>query len=133
MNNLSIKISHANLAKIQKALKKNSSTLNEIRIGNQSLSKFLHNAISIESESPELNTKAIILEVAGDHTTDPHDLPLTINLQLNLHYEDDEYALLYIRLNNLVKEYKPTASLKKSEVNDCETVEDCVDLVKNNI
>lgn len=84
-------------------------------------------------DTPEIRTKRIILQIAGDFSTKPIDLKDNVKLKINLLYGDDEYSLLQMRLNSLVKEYKAGASVSDDEAGDCVTVGDCTELVDSKI
>lgn len=121
--------------RIRQLLKKNAVVAKAMKIGGNSITSFLVAAITHDdkSDTPEIRTKRIILEIAGDFSTDPATLQNALDLAKNLIYGDDEYSLLQIRLNRLVKEYKRTASVSEDEATNCSTVGDCVTLVNDKI
>ena len=95
------------------------------------------NAISILKSSfllteiegdTDLKIKAIILFVAGNHTTDPATLPGSKELVKNLKYGDDEFRILRLQLNRLLTELAKS-SVSMAEVKKCEKVSDVVKLV----
>lgn len=106
-----------------------------LKIGNASLTDFLIvNSLSDDQkDSPEIRTKRIILHIAGNFTTNPATLKDGIDLVQNLLYGSDEYTLLQMRLDTLVKEYKASASISSSEAGNCSTVGDCTQLVDSKI
>lgn len=127
-------ISQTKFSKLHAKLKAFEKKNGPIKIGNSSISNFLleHSEFEEDLEEPiQIRTKRIILRIAGDYTTSPNDLKGTDKLKSNWGYGDDEYALLQIRLNKLVKEYKDSASISKTEANDCEKVSDCIKLVND--
>jgi len=86
-----------------------------------------------QPERYDVATKRIILEIAGDDTTDPSTLGESLKLRDNLQYGDNEYVLLQIRLDEYVKSCNKDASVTPAEVNACTTVGSCVDLVKKHL
>lgn len=98
------------------------------------LSKFLMANLNLpKGDNVSIRTKRIILQIAGDFDSDPNDLADEMKLVKNLLYGDDEYQLLQIKLDLLVKEYKKDASIADNEASDCATVKDCLDLVNAKI
>ena len=127
---LSIKTSQ--FAKVHAKLKKFDTENKALKIGNMSLSNFLVANMDSQDdagESKEVRTKRIILHIAGDFSRDPQTLQNSIQLKSNLGYGDDEYSLLQIRLDKLVKESNKTAGTSPAEINNCAKVGDCVSLV----
>jgi len=125
-------IDDAKFAKLHAAVKSFEAKNGSIKIGKLSLSSFLLANTSVSNDrndSKPVRTKRRVLHIAGDFTTDPSTLSGTIKLKANLHYGNDEFALLQIQLNKLVKEYLSSASVSKTEADKCETVADCVKLV----
>jgi len=121
--------------RLRKLLKSNPETAEKMKIGRNSIKQFLIAAVTHDDQSDPASTrvKRIILEIAGDFNTDPSSLQNSLDLAKNLMYGDDEYSLLQIRLNKLVKEYKKTASVSEDEAANCSTVGDCVSLVDGKI
>ena len=119
------------IAKIKKMEAADSS----LKIGNASLSSFLiaNSLADDQKDTPEIRTKRIILHIAGNFTTNPETLQDGINLRLNLLYGSDEFTLLQMRLDTLVKEFKASAGISSSEANDCSVVGDCTALVDSKI
>lgn len=130
---LQLKISDFN--KVHSKLKKLESKDKSLKINGIPISSFLTANSNIEdkADSPEIRTKRIILHIAGDYSSRPEDLKDNIKLKINLLYGDDEYSLLQIRLNSLVKEYKKTARVTNDETNNCSSVGDCTKLVNSKI
>ncbi len=130
-----ILIKPADFKKVHAKLKKLESKDPSLKINGLALSHFLlaNTSFDDKADPPEIRTKRIILQIAGDFSTKPEDLKDNIKLGINLLFGDDEYTLLQMRLNALVKEYKPTASVSDDETNDCVTVGDCTKLVKSKI
>jgi hypothetical protein len=127
-----ISISRTRFAKLHTRLKKLEQGDNVPKIGSMRLSAFLvaDAALADDKNDPKpIRTKRIILLIAGDFTTKPENLNGSLKLKTNLGYQADEYVLLQIRLNKLVKEYVPAASVSSKEATDCEKVSDCVTLV----
>jgi hypothetical protein len=120
------------LAQVYSKLKKLESKHATLKIGKMPLSHFLIAHSEFENdlpESKELKTNRIILYIAGQFNTDPASLKPATRLKQNLGYQADEYSLLQIKLDKLVKQYKPTARISSGEANNCDTVGDCQDLV----
>ncbi len=132
-NNLKFKIS--DFKKVHSALKKFEIKDSSLKIKGFPISSFLiaNSIIDDGNDSPGIRIKRIILHIAGDFTSKPEELNETIKLKINLLYSDDEYSLLQIRLDSLVKEYKNTASVTEDETNGCITVGDCTKLVNSKI
>ncbi|MCW3118229.1 MAG: hypothetical protein JWM28_2311 [Chitinophagaceae bacterium] len=127
-----VSISRARFAKLHARLKKLEQGDNVPKIGGMRLSSFLvaDAALADDKSDPKpIRTKRIVLLIAGDFTTKPENLSGSLKLKTNLGYQADEYVLLQIRLDKLVKEYIPTASVSSAEATACEKVSDCVTLV----
>jgi hypothetical protein len=105
------------------------------KINGTPISSYLtaHASFDDKADSPEIRTKRIILQIAGDDSTKPEDLKDNIKLKINLLYGVDEYAILQMRLKSLVKEYKKTADVTKVETDNCSSVGDCTKLVNSKI
>ena len=130
-----IKLSASAFRKLHAKLKKIESANSNHTIDGWNLSSFLiaNAAADDKTDPPAIRTKRIILQIAGDFTTKPENLKNAVDLVKHLLYGDDEYSLLQMRLDSLVKENKSTASVSDSEASDCGTVGDCVDLVDSKI
>jgi hypothetical protein len=130
-NNVNFKIS--DFKKLHMTLQKLEQTDPKLKIMGLSISNFLIAKLGIEDESDsrEIRTKRIILQIAGDFTSKAEELEDDLKLKINLLYSDNEYSLLHMRLNRLVKEYKNTVKVTEDEVNDCTTVGDCTKLVNS--
>jgi hypothetical protein len=133
MKKITFTMSTANFAKAHKKLKQFEIDNDPIKIGSSNLSSFLLSTIRFDDsqDSKIIRTKRRILHVAGDFGTDPSTLQGSIDLKTNLHYGDTEYLLLQVQLDRLVKEYKSTASISKTEMDASEKVKDCVKLVND--
>jgi hypothetical protein len=132
MRKSSISINPSKFAKIHATIKKFEKENKAIKIGKMSLSNFLvanTDILTPVTENIETRTKRIILQIAGNYSKDPQKLQNSVQLRGDLGYGDDEYYLLQIRLDKLVKEYNKTAGINSTEANDCEKVGDCVSLV----
>jgi hypothetical protein len=131
--NLHLKIS--DFIKVHSKLKKLESKDQSMKINGIPISSFLtaNSSFGDNADPPEIRTKRIILQIAGDFSSKPEDLNDNIKLKINLLYGNDEYSLLQIRLNSLVKEYKKTASMTNDETNNCSSVGDCTRLVNSKI
>lgn len=79
------------------------------------------------------DVKTIILAIVGNKNTKPRDLPDTHKLVEDLGYNDDLLDFLHIALNNYVDHKNPGASISQTEIENCETVGDCITLVKSKI
>lgn len=103
--------------------------------GNNKLYREMMGSAFLEDESSNIvtKTKKIILYIAGDFTSDPEELQNEIDLKDELNYQDDEYSILQMRLNKLVKEYNDDESIDEDETNDCDTVGHCVKLVQSKV
>jgi hypothetical protein len=128
-------IKSTDLKKIHAKLKRFEADNGSLRIAGMSLSHFLIAKVSFDDQDdePEIRTKRIILHIIGDYSSKPEDLPDNTNLVDNLLYGDDEYSLLQIRLNLLIKEYDPTSGVSDQDVISCETVGECTTLVDSKI
>ena len=129
-----INISQSKFSRLHAKLKAFEKKNGAIKIGNKSLTNFLLSSSEFsfgENEPKHIRTKRIILQIAGDYSTSPNDLKGTIKLKSNLKYGTDEYALLQTRLDKLVKQYKPSATISSTEANNCEKVSDCTKLVND--
>lgn len=78
------------------------------------------------------DVKTIILAIVGNKKIKPRDLSDEHRLE-NLGYNDDLLDFLHIGLNNYVDHKNPGATIKQKEMDECETVGDCVKLVKSKI
>lgn len=121
--------------KLHSKLKKMEAADSSLKIGNTLLSNFLigNTVADDQKDTAEIRTKRRILHIAGNFTTKPETLRDNIELVKNLLYGDDEYTLLQMSLDTLVKEYKASASISSSEAGDCTTVGDCTGLVDSKI
>ena len=132
MRKPSISIKASKFARIHAKIKNFEKENKAIKIGKMSLSSFLvanTEFLSPVAESKEVRTKRIILQIAGNYSKDPQTLQNSVQLKSSLGYGDDEYYLLQIRLDKLVKEYNKTTGISSTDVNRCEKVGDCVSLV----
>lgn len=131
--NISMKTS--DFKKLLKKLKGLEEMNPSAKIGKFATSKFMIAAANPDdiADSPEIRTKRIILQIAGDFDTNPATLSNSLSLKLNLQYGDDEYSVLQMRLNKLVKSIKASASIDDDETGDCKIVKDCVTLVNDKI
>ncbi len=132
---MKLTIKPADFKKVHSKLKKLESEDNSLKINGLTISNFLlaNTSFDDKDDLPEIRTKRIILQIAGDFSTKPEDLKDNIKLRINLLFGDDEYSLLQMRLNSLVKELKPDASISDDETNNCTTVGDCTKLVKSKV
>lgn len=87
----------------------------------------------VADEPPATAVKRIILAIAGDDATDPDTLRESLNLRNNLHYGDNEYTLLQIRLNDYVQSKNKDASITADDAGGCDSVGDCIALVEGKI
>jgi hypothetical protein len=130
-----IKLSASAFKKLHAKLKKIELANPNHTIEGWSLSSFLlaNTAVDDKNDPPAIRTKRIVLQIAGDFSTNPANLDNRVRLARDLLYGADEYSLLQMRLDALVKEYKSSASVSESEANDCVKVGDCVNLVDSKI
>lgn len=129
-----ITLDQAAFAKIISTLKTFEKKKKPITIGRKSLPKFLATTVETGDDASDpkyVRTKRRILYIAGDYSSSPYTLAGTLDLKANLGYGTDEYSLLQLRLDELVKEYLATANVSKKEANDCKKVSDCVTLVNS--
>ncbi|MBL0183748.1 MAG: hypothetical protein IPP96_16265 [Chitinophagaceae bacterium] len=130
-----ISLKPGDFKKLHAKLKKLEVADPSLKIGNTLPSNFLiANAVADDqTDTPEIRTKRIILHIAGNFTTKPETMGDEIDLTINLLYRSDEYTLLQMRLDALVKEFKASASISSSEATGCSTVGDCTALVDEKI
>lgn len=130
-----ITLKTADFKKVYTQLKKLESKGDIFKINGLSLSGFLIASATFDDhdDTPEIRTKRIILQIAGNSSVKPENLPDHIKLGLNLLYGDNEYSLLQMRLNALVKTYNTKESVSDNETSDCVTVGDCTVLVNSKI
>lgn len=79
----------------------------------------------------DINT--LILAIVGNKEIKPKDLPPSHRLVEDLGYDDDLLDFLHIALNNYVDHKNPGSSISQKEMDDCETVGQCIELVKSKI
>ncbi len=130
MEQYNIRISAASYKKLQKKLLQY-----KIKIGGQELGTFLiaNSVIDDVAHERDLRAKRIILHIARDFDSSPGDLHNDIRLADHLAFGFTEYTLLRRRLDRLAKEYKRTAKIGLKVVNECQTVNDCINLVNAQI
>jgi hypothetical protein len=136
MSKKMLSISESKFAKLHAKLKSLEKENHSFKIGSKNLSHFLLENTEFEDDTNEpwaIRTKRVILYIAGDYTTSPNDLQVTIRLKENLGYGEDEYTLLQNRLNKLVKTHDTSLSIDKEETDACEKVRDCIKLVEKKI
>jgi hypothetical protein len=83
----------------------------------------------------DINTdvKLRVITASGKTGLTPNDILREDKLKTNLDYSSDDYDILQILLDKYVKNIKSTSSVSSTEINKCETVGDCIDLVKKKI
>ncbi len=86
-----------------------------------------------EQEPVPIQVKRKIISAGHLAGTTPETLAESSNLSSDLLFESNEYALLCLKLQKLVFEKKPEATLSCSQVSACETVQECIDLVQSTI
>ena len=98
-------------------------------------SQFLLFAIQPENhkENPKNRVKTILLQLAGDFQTKGGNLSDKLDLKTHLLFTEAQYALLFLKLNALLKEYQQEKKISIKEIECCQTVLDCVELVERNI
>lgn len=128
-------INPSDFKKIHTQLQKMEAKNKALKINGLSLSNFFIANVSFDDfyDSPEIRTKRIILQIAGNSSIKPENLPNDIELATNLLYGENEFSLLQMRLNNLVKSINSSKSISQNETDKCETVGDCVQLVNTKI
>lgn len=131
----SITLKAGDFKKLLLKLKKMEAADPSLKIGNTLMSHLLigNTLTDDKKDTPEIRTKRIILHIAGNFTTKPETMGDEIDLTINLLYGSDEYTLLQMRLDVLVKEFKASASINSSEAGGCSTVGDCTALVDSKI
>ena len=80
-----------------------------------------------------IEVKTIILAIVGNGKIKPKDLPDSFKLEEDLGYNDELLDFLHAALNNYVDHKNPGATFSQKEMDDCETVGDCVTLVETKI
>ncbi len=75
----------------------------------------------------DTKVKRAILNVKGNYSSDPSELPNSMNLKANLLYNSNEYIMLAIKLNELIPD--KTKRITMAEMSNCKTVSDCIILV----
>jgi hypothetical protein len=80
-----------------------------------------------------IDVKTIILAIVGNGKIKPKDLPEDYNLEEDLGYNDELKDFLHAALNNYVDHKKSGVTISQKEMDDCETVGDCVTLVNKKI
>ena len=83
----------------------------------------------LSQESIAYEVKKAILNTKGDNSTDPYELLDAINLKDNLLFNNNDYIMLALRLNELI--LIPAKKITIAEINKCKIVGDCVALVKS--
>ena len=79
------------------------------------------------------DVKLRIIAASGKNGLTPNDILREDKLKTNLDYSQDNYHILQIMLDKYVKSIKAASSVSSAEMNKCETVGDCIDLVKKKI
>ncbi len=130
MNKHNIYINPVAYKKIHKKLLKYN-----IKIGGMNIMNFLiaNSSIQDSANSPTLRTKRVILHISGNLDSKPEDLANESHLRQNLLFGHIEYLLLRRRLDQLTKEYVKGTKISIKEVQDCQVVGDCIDLVNSKI
>jgi|GEM_PF-5597379 len=95
--------------------------------------KFPKLPATAKNEPHDVAVKRMILQIAGDFSTEPGSLRESLSLRDNLQYKDNEYSLLQIRLNSYVKTQRKDSLISAEEVNGCNKVGDCIDLVEGKL
>jgi hypothetical protein len=85
------------------------------------------------NEPAAVTVKRIILNIAGDFSTEPSALQESIDLRRNLQFKDNEYRLLQIRLDEFVQTKKEGATVSTDEANGCSTVGDCISIAESKL
>lgn len=129
-----ITIKKTDLARLHKAIKQLEKD-SDRRVKGFKASGFLIAATDIEADEADvpLEVKTIILHVAGDFSTDPKTLKDGIKLDLNLLYDEDEFAILAMRLTKLVRKYNRAESVTTDEVTACANVGKVLEMVNEKI
>lgn len=86
-----------------------------------------------KEEALDIQVKRKIISAGGIVGQDPATLSNRLRLVDNLMYDDRKYQQLCNLLQKLVAVSKPSAKLKCSDVADCETVGDVVELIDKTI
>lgn len=135
MKKFKVEISWQDYQKLHAKIKELETAGKTAKIGKRKISDFFlaRTTFTDAGESIDIRVKRIILIIAGDTTSEPSTLGDTLSLKLNLQFLSNEFSLLQIRLDRLVKEFKSTAKVSNSEASNCKTVKDCIDLVNKKI
>jgi hypothetical protein len=75
------------------------------------------------------SVKIAILKTTGDH----HPNPATVDpkaLMSDYNFSFADYANLTIRFDQIAIQYNPGADLSETDVENCITVQDCIDIVE---
>lgn len=127
MNKYNVYIPESSYRKIQKKLQNY-----EIKIGGMNIRNFLIANSNVDDSAYSLKTrvKRIILHIAGDFDSHPKELDDQTSLE-KLNFRHHEYIMLRKRLDQLLKEYDKSGKISAIEVNNCRSVEDCLQLMKH--
>lgn len=95
-------------------------------------SLFLRSAIQPyeQAESIKSRVKTIILHIACDFRTQASQLSEKLDLKTHLLFSKEQYTLLFLKMNELVREQDPELRISIKEIRECRTVGDCVHLVE---
>lgn len=87
------------------------------------------NDINIPADLDD-QVKKIIIAVGGLAGMTPDQMDDDDSLSNDYQFDAPKFALLCIRLQQLVQSYKPSGSIKCDDVSNCDTVGDVIKLVR---
>lgn len=89
--------------------------------------------INLTERDVTTDVKLRVIAASGKTGLTPNDILREDNLKINLDYSSDDYDILQIMLDKYVKNIKPGSFINSAEINKCDTVGNCIDLVKKKI
>lgn len=128
MNNSIVQVPLRTLEKLLTYLKQNEKDFNKF-IDGKMPSAFLQESIDFSLQSRnDSNVKIAILKTKGYRKPNPDNLDSDMEMS-EFDFNDVQYMSLTARLIEIAQKDNPTAYIKISLVMDCDTVQDCIDLV----
>ncbi len=126
-------IGNVALAALLKRVKSARVVDGKVFIGSEELSDYLANQLGYESDDHSIKNlvKAAILRAAGKNGA-PQELPDATSVS-DLLTSEAQFVLLTSYLDSIVKHFNAKGAVVLKEVNECETVQDIIDLVNGKI
>jgi hypothetical protein len=117
---------HIVIRALQKFEEKNPGLL----LSKQPISKILTDNSDYATSKASIpnQVKIAIMHIDGDNHPDPTKLDEGKNMS-DYEFSDIAYISLTEDFQDIAKQYNPKASISASDVEDCTTVQDCIDLV----